>query len=95
MIPQLKKREDRFIRRNRWIGDYEQLVSNFYHGMGNTGKNLWHAYNAVTEWVDHQRFDNYDDSQYAKTIFFHRGYEVKRQAYTIAKAMVEDRNLLD
>ncbi len=33
----------------------DQLMTNFQSGTGNQGKTLWDAYNAVTEWVDHQR----------------------------------------
>ncbi|NJO41256.1 MAG: DUF932 domain-containing protein [Cyanobacteria bacterium CRU_2_1] len=35
--------------------DWSQLVENFERGIGNQGKTLWDAYNAVTEWLDHQR----------------------------------------
>jgi phage/plasmid-like protein (TIGR03299 family) len=37
---------------------YPQIVANFEQGRGNHGSNLWDAYNAVTEWLDHQRGNN-------------------------------------
>ena len=35
--------------------EWSQLLSNFERGRGNRGRTLWDAYNAVTEWIDHQQ----------------------------------------
>lgn len=34
---------------------YPKIEANFLQGRGNEGKNLWHAYNAITEWLGYQR----------------------------------------
>lgn len=34
---------------------FDRLTDNFVHGKGNSGQNLWHAYNAITEYVDHDQ----------------------------------------
>jgi phage/plasmid-like protein (TIGR03299 family) len=41
--------------------EWDQLVANFETGRGNQGKTLWDAYNAVTEWLDHQRGNSLAD----------------------------------
>lgn len=40
-------------RPDRQISVYDTLIDNFVSGPGNTGETLWHAYNAVTQYVDH------------------------------------------
>lgn len=59
---------------------FEKLETNFIHGRGNNGKNLWHAYNAVTEYVDHDK--NYSD--WVNSTQFGSGAAFKENAYKTA-----------
>lgn len=36
----------------------DQVFDLFFSGLGNYGRSAWDAYNAVTEYLDHYRFDN-------------------------------------
>jgi len=42
-------------RRPRQHPYWGQLTANFERGPGNQGRTLWHAYNAVTDWIDRQQ----------------------------------------
>ena len=63
---------------------YDKLQANFYHGAGNKGKSIWDAYNAVTEYVDHNK--NYRDPM--SSIGFGWGRDVKSEAFKIARKLV-------
>lgn len=63
---------------------YAALVQNFYEGKGNHGKNLFDAYNAVTEFIDHNK--NYQDP--LKSIGFGWGYKQKQKAFSLASELV-------
>ena len=60
---------------------YDKLVNNFYSGVGNNGRTMWDAYNAVTEYVDHDK--NYTDPM--SSIGFGWGKDVKQRAFKVAK----------
>jgi phage/plasmid-like protein (TIGR03299 family) len=63
---------------------YDKLVHNFYSGVGNNGRTMWDAYNAVTEYVDHNK--NYKDPM--SSIGFGWGRDAKSNAFKIAKKYV-------
>ena len=63
---------------------YDKLQNNFYNGVGNNGKTMWDAYNAVTEYVDHNK--NYRDPM--SSIGFGWGKDTKANAFKIAKKHV-------
>jgi len=60
---------------------YDKLYANFKYGAGNKGKSMWDAYNAVTEYVDHNK--NYQDPM--ASIGFGWGRDVKSKAFKVAK----------
>ena len=64
---------------------YEKLVHNFAHGKGNDGKTMWDAYNAITEYVDHDK--NYTDRM--NSVGFGWGKTTKQRAFTIASEMIK------
>ena len=93
IFPTLKHRERVFI--NPQTGKkapnyakphYEALVNNYRYGKGNKGKTMWDAYNAVTEYVDHNK--NYTDP--LKSIGFNWGYKTKKQAFAVASNIVSN-----
>jgi len=49
---------------------------------------LWGAYNAVTEFVDHCRLDNRNDSTRLKSMWFGTGEIIKKRAFTLARGML-------
>ena len=63
---------------------YDKLLTNFVAGRGNKGYNLWHAYNAVTEYVDHNK--SYKD--WVESVGFGWGSKVKLDAFTEANNLV-------
>mgnify|MGYP003132298698 CR=1 FL=1 len=63
---------------------YDKLMGNFYCGVGNKGKTMWDAYNAITEYVDHNK--NYKDPM--SSIGFGWGRDVKSNAFKIGKKYV-------
>ena len=88
VFPTLKKRNDEAYHpvTNRKIPNfakpqYDKLVHNYYQGRGNKGKTMWDAYNAVTEYVDHDK--NYTDPM--SSIGFGWGKDVKQRAFKVAK----------
>jgi len=64
---------------------YEKLAHNFKYGKGNKGKTMWDAYNAITEYVDHNK--NYADPM--SSIGFGWGRDVKSNAFKIARKYVK------
>jgi len=66
---------------------FNQLKDNFKHGRGNKGKTLWDAYNAVTEYFDHQK--NHKD--WVKGTQFGAPSKYKRDAFLYAKRIVSDK----
>jgi phage/plasmid-like protein (TIGR03299 family) len=67
---------------------FDALLTNYYHGRGNSGQTVWDAYNAVTEWVDHGKY-NKDDNWINRTQFGH-GNQVKLTAYKEAVKLTEN-----
>ena len=65
---------------------FEALQDNFVHGKGNSGKNLWHAYNAVTEYVDHGR----NHSDWIMGTQFGSGAKLKSTTLFVASEWVKD-----
>lgn len=69
-----------FDKRGLEIDEMERL---FVEGEGNTGSSLWDGYNAVTDWVDHQRARSgkaYDAAKAFESANFGTGERVKRAA---------------
>ena len=66
---------------------FNQLKDNFKHGRGNKGETLWDAYNAVTEYFDHQK--NHKD--WVKGTQFGAPSRYKRDAFLYAKRIVSDK----
>ena len=66
---------------------FNQLKGNFKHGRGNKGETLWDAYNAVTEYFDHQK--NHKD--WVKGTQFGAPARYKRDAFLYAKRIVSDK----
>ncbi|MBF2026369.1 MAG: DUF932 domain-containing protein [Oscillatoriales cyanobacterium C42_A2020_001] len=66
---------------------WEQLLANFESGRGNQGKTLWDAYNAVTEWLEHQR----ETCVEARLIsnWFGAGATLRIKAHTAAIALLK------
>jgi phage/plasmid-like protein (TIGR03299 family) len=58
---------------------YDSLMTKFLQGKGNSGETVWDAYNAVTEWVDHEKYAG-NPHWVTRTQFGHGG-EVKVRAY--------------
>lgn len=70
---------------------FNQLNHNFKFGMGNKGETLWDAYNAVTEYYDHQK--SYKD--WVKGTLFGKASEYKRTAFKYASRIVLKDQKLD
>tara|TARA_Y100000590_G_scaffold414070_1_gene510614 strand:+ start:27378 stop:28424 length:1047 start_codon:yes stop_codon:yes gene_type:complete len=65
---------------------YDTLVNNFRHGKGNHGKTMWDAYNAITEYVDHNK--NYTDPM--SSIGFGWGKNIKQTAFKVGYDLIKD-----
>ena len=63
---------------------YEALVTNYRYGMGNNGKTMWDAYNAITEYIDHTK--NYADP--ISSIGFGWGKNTKQNAFKIGNKFI-------
>jgi len=67
---------------------FELLMANFRHGSGNRGETLWDAFNAITEFVDH---DWYDANLW--TIGFGEGRKIKNAAFSNAIDVADEQPL--
>ena len=70
---------------------FEQLKQNFKFGAGNKGETLWDAYNAVTEYYDHQK----TYKNWIKNTQFGKAAEYKRNAFKYASRIVLDKEVLE
>lgn len=85
VMPELKRAGDDTLQRNVWKHRFSTLVDLHHFGRGNYGKSLWHAYNAMVEWVDHcQR-----SKDWVENTQFGSGDRIKRRAFTEARVMTE------
>lgn len=94
VIPDLRKRgtEKTFtskgkVKVDRKLETFDQLITNYESGKGNSGENLWHAYNAVTEYVDHQKYEGHKD--WVKTTQFGLGNRIKERAFVVASELAD------
>lgn len=65
---------------------WSQLVDNFERGPGNQGKTLWDAYNAITEWIDHQRGTS--AAERLESTWFGSGARLRTKAHQTALDMI-------
>ena len=80
---------------NRVMGPYMtgfssvqlQLLQNFEQGTGNRGRTLWDAYNAITEWLDHQQGSSAEERLLHS--WFGNGMKLRKRAHDIALEMIE------
>jgi phage/plasmid-like protein (TIGR03299 family) len=68
--------------------EWSQLVHNFEQGQGNQGKTLWDAYNAVTEWIDHQSKASAEDR--LSYSWFSSGFRLRTKAHRMALSMIRN-----
>jgi phage/plasmid-like protein (TIGR03299 family) len=54
------------LREKRRDAKVEELIQLFTDGTGNHGNSMWDGYNAVTEWLDHQRKRYHGDDENRK-----------------------------
>ena len=93
VMPWLKNRHKESIPemgifvRNRAKPVYEKITNLFYNGKGNKGETLWDAYNAITEFHDHEK--NHKD--WVKGTQFGASYRDKANAFKIASKMVANK----
>lgn len=92
VVPELAKRNDPELKRNVWKTMFEGLRNSFFYGPGNVAdsKTLWHAYNAMTEWVDHIR-NVKPESRLAWTQFG-AGAKMKRDALSAAVNLLKQKS---
>ena len=69
--------------------EWPQLVDNFERGQGNRGKTLWDAYNAVTEWIDHQQ--EMSNERRLWSTWFGTGAVLREKAHKEAIALIQNR----
>lgn len=89
VIPGLKKRDDKSLKRNSWKPQWDNIVNNYYHGPGNYGQSLWHAYNAITQFVDYDKYGHRNASDWMERTQFMTGDTIKRKAFQTAVGVVE------
>ncbi len=78
-----------------WIlQDRANCLHLFHQGMGNdqpgVRETLWAAFNGITEYVDHWR--RRGERQHMYTVCMGRGYQIKTQAFRVARAILETAN---
>ena len=66
--------------------EWSQLLTNFERGRGNRGKTLWDAYNAVTEWIDHQQESSIERRLWSS--WFGSGAVLRDKAHREAIALI-------
>lgn len=85
VIPDLRRWNDPTLQRNAWKKRYLRLVDLHHTGRGNHGRSLWDAYNALVEWVDHDR----ESKEWVESTQFGSGDRLKRRAFETAVAMTD------
>lgn len=85
VIPSLRRRGDS----NSWRLAFDNIANAFLYGRGNKGETLWHAYNAMTEWVDHIR--NTAGHRILDYAVFGEGGRIKRDGIAHAREIIADR----
>ena len=73
--------------RPRQRPEWPQLLTNFERGRGNRGRTLWDAYNAVTEWIDHQQ--EVSAEQRLLSSWFGAGAALRKKAHREAISLVQ------
>ena len=73
------------VKRDHATPVFNQLINNFKGGRGNKGETLWDAYNAVTEYYDHQK--NYKD--WVGSTVFGSAANYKTTAFQTAQRIVQ------
>ncbi len=75
------------VRMTRLSSVQSQLLQNFEQGIGNRGKTLWDAYNAITQWLDHQ----YGSSEEERVLnsWFGKGRTLRQRAHQVALEMAK------
>lgn len=71
----------------------EELVALFTSGKGNSGKTLWDAYNAVTEYSDHHRSTRVVEGRNAEEVrlqsnWFGSGFAFKQKGLDLVRARI-------
>ena len=77
-------------RRPQLRPEWAQLVENFERGQGNHGRTLWDAYNAVTEWIDHQQGGS--NEQRLWFTGFGTGATLREKAHREALSLIQSRS---
>jgi len=67
--------------------EWSQLLTNFERGRGNHGRTLWDAYNAVTEWIDHQQTAPAEQRLWSS--WFGTGATLREKAHREAIALIQ------
>ena len=94
VIPRLKERHKESIpelgifTRNTAKPLYEKLVHNFENGIGNNGRSVWDAYQAITEYYTH----NLTGSEHVWKSQFGSAYKTKIKAFQIASEMANNQH---
>jgi phage/plasmid-like protein (TIGR03299 family) len=85
VMPDLRRWSDTSLQRNAWRKRYLRLTDLFHTGKGNMGHSLWDAYNALVEWVDHDR----EGKEWVESTQFGSGDRLKRKAFESAVALTD------
>jgi phage/plasmid-like protein (TIGR03299 family) len=81
-------KESKHISRNQKVREKIFELSESGVGAEMAKGSLWGGYNAVTEFVDHYRLSNKDDSSRLNSMLFGSGEALKKKAFTLAREMV-------
>lgn len=84
VIPSLRSRGES----KTWKTAFDHIANAFMYGRGNKGETLWHAYNALTEWVDHIR--NTSEHRVLDYAIFGEGGRIKRDGIRLAQEIIAD-----